>query len=61
MGVGQVRVKKEAIIHKIFEANSSFHVKKHATVKIQFLLKILFMEEEWALAKNSIKNFPGIS
>ena len=46
MGVRQVRVKKEAIIHKIFEANSSFHVKKHATVKVQFLLKILFMEQK---------------
>ena len=52
------------IIHKIFETNSSFHVKKRTTGKVpvlffrKFLLiltKFLFREEDWALGNYSIK------
>ena len=59
-------------IHKIFETNSSFHVKQRTTGKVQFLFfssfllvstKFSFWEEYWALGNNSIKfrNFPDIS
>ena len=49
---------------KIFEKNSSFHVKQHTTGKVQFLFsrslllvlaKFSFWEEEWALGYNSMK------
>ena len=45
-------------IHRIFEANSSFHVKQHTTGKVQFLFcnsfllvlaKFSFWKEDWAL------------
>ena len=51
-------------IYKIFEANSSFHVKQRTTGKAQFLffssfLLVLtifsFWEEDWALGYNSMK------
>ena len=54
---------KVATVHKIFETNSSFHVKQRTTGKVQslflssFLLvltKFSFWEEEWALGYNSI-------
>ena len=38
--MGRVSSKKlfaETTIHKIFETNSSFHVKQHTTGKVQFL------------------------
>ena len=31
---------KATIIHKIFEANSSLHVKRHATGKVQELISV---------------------
>ena len=46
---------------KIFEKNSSFHLKERTTAKISFLLfssflllstKFLFWEEDWALGYN---------
>ena len=49
---------------KIFEKNSSFHVKLSTTGKVQFpfwsslllvLTKFCFQEEDWALAYNSMK------
>ena len=52
------------IIHKIFEINSSFHVKQHTTGKVQFLFfssfllvltKFSLWEEDWALGYNSMK------
>ena len=60
------------IIHKIFETNSSFHVKRHTTGKVQFLFfrrfllgltKCSFLEEGWALDNNSMKfwDFPDIT
>ena len=60
------------IIHKIFETNSSFHVKQRTTGTVQFLFfssflllltKFLFWEEDWALGYNSMKfrHFPDIS
>ena len=51
-------------IHKIFETNSSFHVKRRTTGKDQFLffssfLLVLtqfpFWEEDWALGYSSMK------
>ena len=54
----------ETTIHKIFETNSSFHVKQRTTGKVQFvffssfllvLTKFLFWEEGWALGYNSMK------
>ena len=51
-------------IHKIFETNSSFHVKQRTTGKVQFLFfsrfllvltKFSFWEEDWALGYNSMK------
>ena len=58
-------------LHKIFEKNSSFHVKLRTTGKVQFLFlkrlllvltKFSFREEDWALGNNSIKfwDFPDI-
>ena len=50
-------------IHKIFETNSSFHVKQRTTGKVQFLFfssfllvltKFSFWEEDWALDYNSM-------
>ena len=67
MGLRRVRSKKllpETIMDKIFETNSSFHVKQRTTEKIQFLFsrsfllvlsKISFWEEDWALGYNSLK------
>ena len=58
-------------IHKIFETNSSFHVKQRTTGKLQLLFssfllvltKFSFWEEDWALGYNSMKfwDFPDIS
>ena len=59
-------------IHKIFETNSSFHVKQCTTGKVQFLFfssfllvltKFSFWEEDWALGYNSMIfwDFPDIS
>ena len=51
-------------IHRIFEINSSFHVKQCTTRKVQFpflsrfllvLTKISFWEEDWALGYNSME------
>ena len=48
---------------KIFEKNSSFHLKERTTAKISFLLfssflllstKFLFWEEDWALGYNYV-------
>ena len=33
----------ESIIHKIFETNSSFHVKQHTVEKAQFLFLRIFL------------------
>ena len=63
---------KSTIIHKIFETNSSFHVKYHTTGNVQFLFfrrfllvqtKFSFREEDSALGNNSMKfrDFPDIS
>ena len=56
------------MIDKIFEADSSFHVKWGTAAKVQgsFLLalkKISFWEEDWALSYNSMNflDFPDIS
>ena len=61
------------IIHKAFDTNSSFHVKRRAAGKVQFLLFrralqaltkfSLRYEEGWALDNNSMKflDFPDIS
>ena len=49
---------------KIFEKNSSFHVKERTTGKVQFafsislllvLLKFSFWEKDWELSYNSMK------
>ena len=49
---------------KIFEKNSSFHVKKHTTGKVRFLFsrklllvltKFYLWEEDWALGYTSMK------
>ena len=66
--MNDVKVRKLSIIattiHKIFETNSSFHVKQGTTGKVQFLFlssfllvltKFLFWEEDWALVYNSMK------
>ena len=61
-----------AIMDKIFEINSSFHVKYRTTGKVQILFfnsllllltKFSFWEEWWALGYNSMKvwDFPDIS
>ena len=51
-------------LRKIFETNSSFHVKQRITGKVQFLFfssfllvltKSSFWEEDWALGYNSMK------
>ena len=51
-------------IHKIFEENSSFHVKQRTMGKAQFLFsssflvvltKFSFWEEDWALGYSSMK------
>ena len=72
MGLGRVRSKKpfaETTIHKIFDRNSSFHVKQLTTGKVEFLFfqrilqlitKLLFrggrgVGEETALGNNSMK------
>ena len=63
---------KSAITHKIFETNSSFHVKESSTGKVSvlffnlFLLvltKLSFWQEDWALGYQSMKfrHFPDIS
>ena len=53
-----------AIMDKIFETNSSFHVKKRTMGKVQFLFlgrtfsvltKFLLWEEDWVLSYNSVK------
>ena len=53
-----------AIIQKIFETNSGFHVKQRPTGKVQFLFfssfwlllkKFSFWQEDWALVYNSSK------
>ena len=59
-------------IHKIFETNSSFHVKYCTTEKFNFcfsksflvvLTKFSFWQEDWALGYHSIRFrlFPDIS
>ena len=59
-------------IHRIFETNSSFHVKQGTTGKVQFLFfsssllvltKFSIWEEDWALGFNSMElcDFPDIS
>ena len=54
----------DAIIHKIFETNSSFHVKQHPTGKVHILFFKRFLlvlqnpqvqQEYWALAYDSNK------
>ena len=53
-----------AIIHKVLETNSSFHVKERTTGKVQFLFfreflllltKFSFWEEDRGLGNNSVK------
>ena len=59
-------------VHKIFETNSSFHVKQCTTGKLQFVFfssfllvftNFSFWEWDWALAYNYMKfwDFPDIS
>ena len=64
---GRVRSKKlfaETTTHKIFETNSSFHIKNRTTGKAQFLFfssfllvltNFLFSEKDRALEDNSMK------
>ena len=60
------------ITHKIFETNSSFHVKQRTTGKVQFLFfksfllvltKLSFSQGGWGLGYDSMKfiQFPDIS
>ena len=55
--------KAATTIHKIFQANSSFHVKQRTTGKVQLLFfrsfllvltKFSFWEEDWALGYHSM-------
>ena len=61
-----------ATSNKIFETNSSFHVKRRTTGKVYFLFfksfllvltKFSFWQEDWALGYHSMKcrHFPDIS
>ena len=53
-----------AIIRKLFETNSSFHVKYRTTgMFLLVLTKFSFWQEDWALGYHSmkIKRFPDIS
>ena len=59
----QITKKFTAIPDKIFETNSSFHVKQHTAGKIQFLFlrvflpvlaKLSFWAGDWALGYNSL-------
>ena len=63
---------KPIIIHKIFETNSSFHVKQRTTGNVWFLFfkrfllvltKFSFWQEEWVLGYHSMKfrHLPDIS
>ena len=63
----RIRVKKwfrETMSHKIFETNSSFHIKQRTTQKLELLFCARFMLvlskfscflEDWALAYHSTK------
>ena len=59
-----IKKKNATSMDKIFEKNSSFHVKKYTTGKVRFLFsrklllvltKFYFWEEDWALGYTSMK------
>ena len=62
--LGNIPDKVPTTIHRIFETNSSFHVKQRTTGKVQFLFfrscflvlaKFSFWEEDWSQRYNSMK------
>ena len=70
--IDNARLVITAIIHKILETNSSFHVKWGTTGKVYFLFfksfllaltKFSFWQEDWALGYHSMnfRHFPNIS
>ena len=69
---GELESKKKKITQKIFEVNSSFHVKQHPMRKVWFLFlksfvlvlaKLSFSPGDWPLGYHSMKfrHFPDFS